>query len=125
MGKAVLDSIPKKTVFVDLGNGSFEPREVETGWRLGNQVEITKGLKPDERIAMSGTFLIDSESRMELAAAGMIGTLSKDPVCSMDVSVNKAEKAGRKTSYQGKTYYFSSDECKEKFDKNPQQYTKR
>jgi YHS domain-containing protein len=122
---AVLDSGLKKTVFVDQGNGIFEPREVETGWRFGNRVEIIKGLKPGERIVISGNFLIDSESRLEMAAAGMYGTTSKDPVCGVDVSINKAEKTGRKSNYQGKTYYFSSDECKEKFDKNPQDYMKK
>ncbi|OGP73553.1 MAG: hypothetical protein A2V86_04755 [Deltaproteobacteria bacterium RBG_16_49_23] len=121
---AVIDSGLKRTVFVDLGNGLFEPRDVETGWRFENRVEIIKGLKPGERIAMSGTFLIDSESRLDLAAAGMVGTLSKDPVCGVDVSVSKAEKAGRKSSYNGKTYYFTSDECKARFDKNPKHYVK-
>ncbi len=55
----------------------------------------------------------------------MVGTLSKDPVCGEDVSVNKAEKAGRKSSYLGKTYYFSSDECKGRFDKNPVKYAEK
>jgi RND family efflux transporter MFP subunit len=122
---AVLDSGLKKTVFVDQGNGIFEPREVETGWRMGDRVEIVRGLKPGERIVISGNFLIDSESRLELAASGMYGTLSKDPVCGVDVSINKAQKTGRKSTYQGKTYYFSSDECKEKFDKNPHSYLKQ
>ncbi len=122
---AVLDSGLKKTVFVNLGNGSFEPREVETGWRLGNRVEITKGLKPGERIVISGNFMIDSESRLEMAAQGMYATLGKDPVCGEDVSINKAEKAGRKSAYQGKVYYFSSEECKKQFDKNPSQYGKK
>jgi len=121
---AVLDSGLKKTVFVDRGNGLFEPREVETGSRIGNRVEITRGLKPGERIVISGTFMIDSESRLEMAAAGMYGTMSKDPVCGVDVSINKAEKTGRKSTYQGETYYFSSDECKEKFEKNPGRYVK-
>ena len=121
---AVLDSGLRKTVFVERGNGLFEPRQVETGWRHGNRVEITKGLEEGERIVVSGNFLIDSESRMEMAAAGMIGTLSKDPVCGMDVSVNKAEKAGRKVSYKGKTYYFMSDENKEQFEKEPGKYVK-
>jgi Cu(I)/Ag(I) efflux system membrane fusion protein len=121
---AVLDSGLRKTVFVDLGDGLFEPREVETGWRFGNRVEITKGLKPGERIAMSGAFLIDSESRLELAAAGMVGTLSKDPVCGGDVSINKATKAGRKSIYHGRAYYFTSDECRAEFDKDPKQYAK-
>jgi len=121
---AVLDSGLKKTVFVDLGNGLFEPREVETGWRFDNRVEIKKGLSLGERIVMSGTFLIDSESRMELAATGMYGKLSKDPVCGLDVSINKAEKAGLKIIYKGRAYYFSSDECKARFDKNPDQFVK-
>lgn len=119
---AVLDSGVKKVVFVDLGKGLFEPREVETGWRFGSRVEIRNGLTPGERIAMSGTFLIDSESRLELAAAGMTGTLSKDPVAGLNVSISKAEKTGRKSIYRGKTYYFASDESKIRFDKKPDQY---
>jgi len=102
LADAILDSGIKKTVFVDLGNGFFEPREVEIGWRLGNRVEITKGLKPGERIVVSGNFMIDSESRLEMAAAGMYGTMSKDPVCGVDVSINKAVKSGRKSTYQGR-----------------------
>ncbi len=121
---AVLDSGLKKTVFVDQGDGSFEPRQVETGFRLGNRVEIVKGLNPGEKIVMSGTFLIDSESRLELAAAGMVGTLAKDPVCGRDVSVNKAEKTGRKSKYGNAIYYFCSDECKEQFNKSPGRYLK-
>jgi Cu(I)/Ag(I) efflux system membrane fusion protein len=62
---AIVDSGLRKTVFVDRGNGYFEPRPVETGWRMGENVEITKGLKPGERIVTSGTFFIDSESRMK------------------------------------------------------------
>ena len=119
---AVLDSGLKKTVFVDRGKGFFEPREVETGRRMGNRVEIVKGLKPGEQIAVSGNFLIDSESRLELAATGMAGTLSKDPVCGMEVAMSKAEKAEKKSVYRGVRYYFCSDECKARFDKNPERY---
>ncbi len=64
---AILDTGLKRTVFVDRGGGFFEPREVETGRRLGNTVEIVKGLSPGERIVVSGTFLIDSESRLKAA----------------------------------------------------------
>jgi multidrug efflux pump subunit AcrA (membrane-fusion protein)/YHS domain-containing protein len=119
---AVLDTGLKKTVFVDRGGGFFEPREVETGWRLGDKVEITRGLEPGERIVVSGTFLIDSESRLELAAAGMTETISQDPVCGLQVSVKKAAQAGRKSVYEGRTYYFCSDECKARFDENPEKY---
>jgi Cu(I)/Ag(I) efflux system membrane fusion protein len=62
---AIVDSGLRKTVFVDRGNGSFEPRLVETGRRSGDDVEVTKGLAPGERIVISGTFFVDSESRMK------------------------------------------------------------
>jgi Cu(I)/Ag(I) efflux system membrane fusion protein len=62
---AIVDSGLRKTVFVDCGNGHFEPRLVETGSRIGDDVEVTKGLEAGERIVVSGTFFIDSESRMK------------------------------------------------------------
>ena len=39
---AIMDSGLKQTVFVDRGNGYFSPRQVETGWRLGDRVQIVK-----------------------------------------------------------------------------------
>jgi RND family efflux transporter MFP subunit len=122
---AVLDAGLRKTVFVERGQGYFEPRKVETGWRLGNRIEITRGLSAGERIVVSGTFLLDSESRMELAAEGMADSLSKDPVCGLDVSTRKAEKAGRKSDYRGKAYYFSSEECRARFLKDPDRYAEK
>lgn len=119
---AVLDSGLKKTVFVYRGNGLFEPREVETGRHIGNLVEIVKGLEAGEQIVISGNFLIDSESKMEMAAAGMYEGLGKDPVTGRDISLRKADKAGRKSSFGGKTYYFASDETKKQFDENPEHY---
>ena len=119
---AVLDSGVKKTVFVDRGNNSFEPRNVVTGWRLGERVEIVEGLKAGETIVVSGNFLIDSESRMRLAAAGFYGTVVKDSVCGNDLEEDKAKSAGRKREYQGRTYYFCSDACQQKFDKNPERF---
>ena len=67
---AVLDTGTKTIVYVDRGNGIFEPRRVKTGWSLGGQVEITDGLTPGEKVVVSGNFLIDSESRMAIAASG-------------------------------------------------------
>jgi membrane fusion protein, copper/silver efflux system len=119
---AVLDSGIRKTVFVDRGAGVFEPRRVETGERLGDRVEIVKGLTTGERIVVSGTFLLDSESRLKLAAAGIYGTTSKDPVCGMDVDEGKARAAGLTSEYREKTYYFCSDGDKQQFDKEPARY---
>jgi Cu(I)/Ag(I) efflux system membrane fusion protein len=64
---AVIDSGLTKRVFVQTSEGIFEPREVETGWRVGDQVQIVKGLGENEVVASAGTFLVDSESRMQLA----------------------------------------------------------
>ena len=68
---AVLDTGDRQTVFVDLGNGYLEPRQVVAGERFGDRVAITSGLKAGERVVSSGTFLIDSESQLKAAANGM------------------------------------------------------
>lgn len=122
---AILHSGRNKTVFVDRGRGFFEPREVETGLHLGGRVEIVKGLEPGERIVLSGNFLIDSESKLSLAAAGMQPLLKKDPVCGQEVSPRKAEKQGHKVMYLGQGYFFCSDEHKQQFEKTPEQYVKQ
>jgi Cu(I)/Ag(I) efflux system membrane fusion protein len=66
---AVLDSGLKKTVFVDRGAGTFEPRQIETGWRFDGRVQIVRGLDAGERIVTSANFFLDSETRMQQAAA--------------------------------------------------------
>ena len=67
---AVLNSGDRQVVYVDRGKGYFEPREVKTGARSENRVEILSGLEPGERIAISGNFLIDSESQLKTALGG-------------------------------------------------------
>jgi RND family efflux transporter MFP subunit len=62
---AVLNSGDHQTVFVDRGNGYFEPRAVKIGEQLDGRIEILSGLKPGERIVISGNFLMDSESRLK------------------------------------------------------------
>jgi len=114
-----------KTVFIDLGNGFFEPRDVETGWRFGDRVEVVRGLMPGERIVVSGNFLIDSESRMKAAAGGIYGAAEIDPVCNMNVNEVEARAAGRISEYGDKKYYFCSDTCKQQFEKDPGYFSKR
>lgn len=45
--------------------------------------------------------------------------MEKDPVCGMQVDPAKAP---AKSQVNGKTYYFCSSGCKDKFDANPKQY---
>ncbi len=56
------------------GNGYFEPRQVEKGERIGDRVEIVKGLRAGEQIVASAAFLLDSESQMKSAIGAMGGT---------------------------------------------------
>ena len=122
---AIVDSGLRKTVFVDRGNGYFEPRLVETGWRAGDDVEVTKGLTPGERIVISGTFFIDSESRMKAPTREAPDDPVLDPVCGMPVDATKAGSAGR-TAVNGRhVFFFCSDRCKQQFVADPMRYPKR
>jgi len=123
---AVLDSGRRKTVFIDQGDGSFEARDVETAARVGDRVVVLHGVAAGERVVVGGNFLLDSESRLQAAAARSApaapsATAAKDPVCGMDVDASKAD--GRKAPYAGTTYSFCSESCKRKFDANPAAYT--
>jgi len=76
---AVIDSGKRKTVYVVKEEGVFEPREVATGWQLNDRVEIVEGLQPGEQIVVAGNFLIDSESRMKLAALRLMEDKAGNP----------------------------------------------
>jgi Cu+-exporting ATPase len=46
--------------------------------------------------------------------------MTKDPVCGMNVDEGKVT---AKVVYNGKTYYFCSENCKAAFEKAPAKYT--
>ncbi len=48
--------------------------------------------------------------------------MTKDPVCGMQVDENKAPAT---STYQGKKYAFCGQECKNKFDREPQRYAQQ
>jgi RND family efflux transporter MFP subunit len=75
---AIVDTGLVRQVFVQKSPGHFEKREVETGWRIDDRVQIVKGLSEGEIVVASGTFLVDSESRLQ-AAAGSSGTSGAPP----------------------------------------------
>lgn len=119
---AVLELGLRATVFVASGDGVFTPRVVETGRRLSGQVEIVSGLEPGEQIVTAGNFLLDSESRIRLAASGARDEAReaghKDPVCGMGVDEEQARAANRFSHYESRTYYFCSMACKQSFEQN-------
>jgi Cu(I)/Ag(I) efflux system membrane fusion protein len=64
---AVLDTGRRQAVFVDKGEGRFEPREVKLGHRGGGYVEVRDGLAEGEPVVVSANFLIDAESNLKAA----------------------------------------------------------
>ncbi|HZW35967.1 MAG: efflux RND transporter periplasmic adaptor subunit [Deltaproteobacteria bacterium] len=70
---ALIDTGLRQIVFVDLGEGSFEPREVKVGIRGDGKAQILSGVKEGERVAVRANFLLDSESRLKAALTGMTG----------------------------------------------------
>jgi Cu(I)/Ag(I) efflux system membrane fusion protein len=142
---AVIDSGSEQRVFVERSSGVFEPRLVQTGWRSGDRVEIVQGLAEGERVVATGTFLVDSESRLKsvtpsppgqgpaqgqsipakssaqpgvAASAGKV----KDAACGMMIDQAKAVAEGNTLTRDGVTYYFCSDRCKKKFSAPAEHY---
>jgi Cu(I)/Ag(I) efflux system membrane fusion protein len=68
---AVMDGGETEYAFVVYDGTSFEPRLIETGRRADEWIEILSGLEAGERVVTSTNFLIDSESRLQAAIAGM------------------------------------------------------
>jgi RND family efflux transporter MFP subunit len=69
---AAFHSGTKNLLFVYKGEGNIEPREVELGPQVGNELVIAKGIKAQEQIVTSANFLIDSEAQLQAAAEGFV-----------------------------------------------------
>ncbi len=145
---ALIDSGREQRVFVESGNGVFEPRQVQVGWRAGERVEILHGLAEGERVVTAGTFLVDSESRLKSVAQqpsqptklpsrapengapksntepgiAANSTKVKDAACGMMIDADKAVAQGHTLTRDGVTYYFCSDRCKRNFSAQPEHY---
>jgi Cu(I)/Ag(I) efflux system membrane fusion protein len=61
---AVMDTGKRQVVWVEVKPGLFEPRDVQAGERTDTRVQILSGIKPGEKVAVSGAYLIDSESQL-------------------------------------------------------------
>lgn len=82
--ESVIDTGNRKVVWVYLGNGNFQPREVKIGPEAISYDEnrgmryypVLSGLKEDELVVTNGNFLIDSESQITgIASIGYGGAL--------------------------------------------------
>jgi membrane fusion protein, copper/silver efflux system len=61
---AVIDTGVRQIVYVDKGDGNFEPREVVLGARTEGFREVLRGLKAGDKVAASAAFLVDSEAQL-------------------------------------------------------------
>ncbi len=96
---AVMNTGTEQYVFIDKGNGYVQPRQVKVSADSGEKVGIQEGLKSGERVVTGANFLIDSESRLKGAFAGM-GTPSQAPqggTASQSVSVDVLDPKTAKT----------------------------
>jgi multidrug efflux pump subunit AcrA (membrane-fusion protein) len=66
---AIVDSGISRRVFVRTEDSRFVPRIVRTGMEVGDRIQILEGLKEGDEVVSSGTFLIDSESRLHTTAS--------------------------------------------------------
>jgi Cu(I)/Ag(I) efflux system membrane fusion protein len=62
---AVIDTGKRQVVWVETTPGMFEPRDVQVGERIEEKVQILSGLKAGDKVAVSGGYLIDSESQLK------------------------------------------------------------
>jgi Cu(I)/Ag(I) efflux system membrane fusion protein len=70
--EAVLPTGTRNLVFVNRGDGRFQPREVEIGARGDSLIQIVQGLKPGDEVVASATYLLDSESNLAAAMQGIM-----------------------------------------------------
>ena len=61
----MIDTGLRQIVYVDKGDGYFEPRAITTGLRAEKFVEVLAGLKAGEKVASAANFLIDSEAKLK------------------------------------------------------------
>jgi Cu(I)/Ag(I) efflux system membrane fusion protein len=70
---AVIDTGTRRLVLVQRDQGRFEPREVQTGARGENFIEIVRGVQDGEQVVVAANFLIDAESNLKAVITGMAG----------------------------------------------------
>jgi Cu(I)/Ag(I) efflux system membrane fusion protein/cobalt-zinc-cadmium efflux system membrane fusion protein len=78
--EAVIDSGVRQIVFVTVGEGKFQPREVNIGLEVNeNEFQVLDGLQEGEEIVLSAQFMLDSESRLREAIQKMLELRRRAP----------------------------------------------
>lgn len=77
---AVLDTGGRYVAFVSKGDGHLDPRELKIGRRNDDYFEITRGVAAGEKVVTRALFLLDSESQLKAAIAGMGASHADEPL---------------------------------------------
>lgn len=68
---AVIDAGDRRLVFLDRGEGRFEPREVKLGIKTERGWQVLSGVAKGDRVVTTANFLLDSESSLQAALSTM------------------------------------------------------
>lgn len=68
---SVIDTGERQIVFLDRGEGKFEPMDVGLGIRGEDMTEITSGIAVGDRVVVSANFLLDAESNLNAALSAL------------------------------------------------------
>jgi hypothetical protein len=100
---AVIDTGTKKVVYVERSPGVFDGIEVALGPRFGDAYPVIRGLEPGQRVAATGAFLIDAETRLNPSiAASYFGatTASSPPTGVKALATGEPDSVAAKASTQ-------------------------
>ncbi|RII30175.1 MAG: efflux RND transporter periplasmic adaptor subunit [Geobacter sp.] len=75
---AVMDTGKRQVVWVESQPGMFEPRDVRVGQRTDDRIQILSGIKPRDKVAVSGGYLIDSEAQLQGSGGGSMPGMKMD-----------------------------------------------
>ncbi|WP_455271692.1 efflux RND transporter periplasmic adaptor subunit [Rhizobium herbae] len=68
---SVIDTGDRQIVFLDKGEGKFEPVDLALGIRGEDVTEITNGIAAGDRVVVSANFLLDAESNLNAALSAL------------------------------------------------------
>jgi membrane fusion protein, copper/silver efflux system len=133
---AVIDTGRCTVVYVERMPGMFDGIEVVLGPRCGDYFPVIKGLEAEQKVAASGAFLIDAETRLNPSVAAAYFGAAKSSASSAEVGPPIAAKARcpvtRKplgsmgppvtVEVNGRKVSLCCDACEDKLRTNPAKY---
>jgi hypothetical protein len=135
---AVVDSGVRRVVFLERMPGMFDAVEVELGPRCGANYPVISGLKQGDRVATSGSLLLDAESRLDPGvAAAYFGASARSAPTKAEAPGSKVETcpvtgkalgsmgAPVRVEVEGKTVWICCAGCEAALRRDPGKYLSR